>query len=353
MAIALESAGTVTPRSSETSTAVPMPATVTVGTSLLILFGACNSSAQITAVSGWNTWELRSRAGSTSIPDIYIAWRVCDGTEGASVSVTHPNAVSIWQISSWSGVNTTTPLDVAIGENDSTATTNATAPTITPVTANVALLHFSTNNTNTAQSAPPTAPGTFIEICDGTGASKSGAVSYLLNQPASATGSVTATWSVTGSGMAFLVALRPALTASATTALSLGLTAAAARTTVGDASTPLALGLAADSARITTGQTSTPLALGLTAATARITTGATSTALGLGFTAAAISPANGSASTALGLGFTAAMLLIPAPGYLSNSPGPAPTLTNAPFGPFGPRLPADVLYPSLLNFPGG
>ena len=60
-----------------------MPASIAVGDLLLVCLDKGSTSATVNALTGWT--ELLDEASANGL---YIAWRIADGTEGASITLT-------------------------------------------------------------------------------------------------------------------------------------------------------------------------------------------------------------------------------------------------------------------------
>jgi hypothetical protein len=212
VAIGTPTVGTYTARTAETSTAVPYPATVNAN-DLLVMCASVNSASLVTLPAGWTSRVSFSNTGNTLAPDIFIATKTAAGTEGGTtVSVTHPNVVSAWQILAFSGVDLTTPMDATPATKDQTTTANNTTMSLTVVTTNAALVFAAAGNSTTATSSPPTVPGTFTEDGDTGAGGRAFTVCHLLNVASGATGSVANTWTVSLKSCGGLLALRPAIT---------------------------------------------------------------------------------------------------------------------------------------------
>lgn len=213
MPIAIAAAGTYTERTAESSTAVPYPATVAAG-DIAVLVGSVNNSATLTTnPSGWtqqaSTFAVASAA--PALPNLYVGTRVCSGSEGGTtVSVTHANNISAWQILTFSGVDTTTPLDIAaaIVTPDGGAST-VTIPSQTIITAGAALVYAATVSGSSSTATPPSG---FTESGDRGSGTRPLTTGYKLGASAGASGAVAVTFSGSGNLIGVLLALRPAAT---------------------------------------------------------------------------------------------------------------------------------------------
>lgn len=214
MAIGTPTVGTVTERPSEATTAVPYPTVVGVG-DCLVLWGSLNSSSptSTTLPAGWTQVVQATNTGGTVAPSIFVAIRPnAAGTEGGtSLTVTHGNSVSIWQILSFPGVDTTTPQDVAASTSDTTTgSTSITTPGVTVATTGAALVYVVAAGGTATTATPPTG---YTETGDRSTGSRFAECSYRLGAATGATGSVTATASVSAKSLGVLLALRPATAA--------------------------------------------------------------------------------------------------------------------------------------------
>ena len=215
MSIGTPVAGTFTERTAEGTTAVPYPGTVNAG-DLLILAGSCNNSTTLTTnPSGWTQQvsTFASNAGADAVPSLFVATKVAAGTEGGtSLTVTHSNVVSSWQIVAFPGVSTATPLDIAPALVVGTVgASTVTIPTQTVVTAGSALYVVATLSGTTGTVTPPTG---FTESGDRSTGTRPLATSYKLGQAAGATGSAVVTYSGSGNTIGAMLVLRPSGVAS-------------------------------------------------------------------------------------------------------------------------------------------
>lgn len=209
MTIALRGAGTYTQASGGGPTNVPYPSSVSAG-DVLVLCASLQTPTgvgSITAPSGWTlVGDLKANA---STPDIAMYIKVAAGTEGGtnlSVAYTSSTPAFAAQILAFSGVDNTTPQDVAATTVDGAALTTCTIPGQTIVTAGAAQVAISANNTTNSTATPPTG---FTETGDQTGTVRSFEVSYILGLSAGATGSRVVTWSASARTVGILLALRP------------------------------------------------------------------------------------------------------------------------------------------------
>ena len=94
--------------------------------------------------TGWTVGSVPPTAGNTH--NLWTFYRVADGSEGGtSVTLNFATSTDIQGgVLAYSGVSTTTPLDVAPTEilNNTPSANTHTAPSITPVSNNTMLLHF-------------------------------------------------------------------------------------------------------------------------------------------------------------------------------------------------------------------
>jgi hypothetical protein len=259
--IALAGTGTFTERTAETSTAVPFPASVASG-HVAVLKGSVFNLNQVTSLGGaWTDVAQFSATGNTATPDIYVALKVTDGTEGGtSVTVTHNNNVSAWQILVYSGVDTANPQDVAATAWDSTG--DPVFPAQTIVTSGAAQDYSATNATTTNTATPPSGFTETGDLSSGTRPFTSG---YKLGLATGSSGTVTVDFSGTGRSIGVLLALRPAVTATnapAENTTATGSAGAATASVAPNAETSTAAGVAQDAATSVASTPSTGAATG-------------------------------------------------------------------------------------------
>lgn len=225
MTIAFQNAGTKT----FASGAFSNPSTVTLPTSISsgdLLLMQISADGVITDTLSATGWTLVSRSACTA-PDgqtQYLFYRVADGSEGASVSVSgqvsFSSGVMTW-VGRFTGVDTTTPMDatgVASNRSTSDASPSAVSMTgITTVTANAMVVAVCSIDWNVATTTGATmAWSSYTEIADATNNNwvhYSNATNIQASPGASGAVTGTATKTSAASGWCgHVVALRPAAT---------------------------------------------------------------------------------------------------------------------------------------------
>jgi hypothetical protein len=98
---------------------------------LLIAFVTCDVTSTMTYPGGWPT--LKEADAFNSQAKIKAAYRICDGTEGASITVTfgtsQPMAARVLRITGWHG---TTPPEASTGTDMGAASINPDPDNLTP-----------------------------------------------------------------------------------------------------------------------------------------------------------------------------------------------------------------------------
>lgn len=213
MTISAPAVGTFTERTAEATTAVPYPASVAAG-DLLVLVGSCNHASTATTLpSGWTQQAMAygDNGGTAAVPNLFVATKIAAGSEGGtSLNVTHANTVSSWQILAASGVDQTTPLDIAAAITiPSAGGSTVTIPSQTVVTTGAALVYLATLSGSSSTATPPSG---FTETGDRSTGTRPLTTGYKLGVSAGATGTVVVTFSGTGNLIGVLLVLRPAVT---------------------------------------------------------------------------------------------------------------------------------------------
>lgn len=262
-----------------------------------------------TAPSTLTGWTLVFRETTVSNPKISVWIRVCDGSEdGATVDVTVGGVVARASILRFSGVDTTTPQDVAAATlSRETNSTSVVIPEVTTVTADTVLVYTGASNSSTATFTGPAGSTERFDY----GANKSG-FGYTEPRPATgATGTRTVTSTSNTAASAVLIALRPAAGGGTTLLAAAALTASA---TVG-ASASLTLGGAAALTASATASAAAGMTLGVGAALAAAATLAASAGMQLRVAATLAASAAMAPSAVLVLGaqapLTATATLVP------------------------------------------
>ena len=196
------SSATTTPITSHT---INKPAGV-VTNDVLVAGITVRGAPTITAPSGWTL--VRSDLSGTIIKqEVYR--KVAGASEPASYTWTFALPVDgvVGAIAAYSGVNTTTPIDVSGGQTNASST-SVTAPSITTTVANTMLVGFF----GTADDATFTAPGSMTERSDvlvDTTFDVSAESADATQAPAGASGTKVATASKATINIGQLVALKP------------------------------------------------------------------------------------------------------------------------------------------------
>ncbi|MFG1480988.1 hypothetical protein V5F53_20375 [Xanthobacter sp. V4C-4] len=132
---------------------VPMPSSITPG-NLLFVWMSANATRTANPVAGWTFLN------ASTIPDNIIAYRIADGSEGASVTFTYSgNSGLFGQAIQFSGVNTTTPL----GAHNTVTGTGTTASNSGLTTSSARGLVLGLTITNSDQVIPAASGWTPIE----------------------------------------------------------------------------------------------------------------------------------------------------------------------------------------------
>jgi len=218
----------------------------------LIVFAVGTDSAETrTGPAGFTS----KSATNVSDQRLQIWYKVADGTEGASFSCGAGGANSAGFCVAYSGVDNTTPFDVAAGTNGSGTGASITAASITPTTNGCQILFVGCrdSNSNSPQTVSPPS-GSWAEQVDITVAGETcWANAYLadFNQAtAGAVGTTTATASSTANAtnIGILLALRPASGGGTSVSLT-GQSNTSAKGTLAPSSSSALSGLAGTSAK--------------------------------------------------------------------------------------------------------
>ena len=142
---------------------------------------------------------------------MHTYWRVAAGGDPASWTWTFSaSRLAAGTIHAYSGVNTANPIAASGGQVAASASTTATAPSITTPVANTMLVAIFGNMAGSTW----TPPAGFTERCDLIGTSPSQFTSLMsasaIRAAAGATGTFAATSSQSSGNVAQLIALRPA-----------------------------------------------------------------------------------------------------------------------------------------------
>ena len=174
---------------------IPQPASTVAGNVMMAVIAVRPSTATITAPAGWTlVRRLNNVSGNSSSLATY--WKVAGSSEPATYNWTFSSSNgSAGGILSFSGVNTTTPVDVQNGVNTASSLSHS-APSITTTAANEILVTayaFASTATWTPASGMTEAVDDNAWV-SGTGSTGiSIAIDYTLRATAGATGTRTAT----------------------------------------------------------------------------------------------------------------------------------------------------------------
>jgi RHS repeat-associated protein len=188
-----------------TSIVVTKPAGVTTNDVLLAAINV-DQTPTITPPAGWTL--VRSDVNGT-IQTLAIYWRAAGGSEPASYTFTFGAAVNAATagIVAYSGVDTTTPIDVSGGQAN-TASTSVTAPSVTTTVANAMVVGFFGLD-NDATFTPPSGMTERWDLdVQGTNDEASEAAD-VVKATAGATGTKVATATVSDTSIGQLIALKP------------------------------------------------------------------------------------------------------------------------------------------------
>src|SRR5229473_6651810 len=170
------------------------------------------NTATIALLAGW-TLVQRVDNANTSVNSLAVYWKVAGASEPASYAWTLGNAPTgaAGGIQTFSGVDTTTPIDVQNGAFTTVATTTPATPTVTTRVANTMLVTSHGIANGDLWANPPTWGGTqgFQQISTGNEMIQG---SYALQAAIGATGTKTATdqgGQAADNGNAHILALRP------------------------------------------------------------------------------------------------------------------------------------------------
>lgn len=187
---------------------VPVPTGTVSGDVLVILVSVVSSSTVPATPSGLTLLDSASTG-----PSYASYYRVCDGTEPASYGFTVTKRAAGISVT-YSGVNTTTPIN-AHGAPNKTTTTSATATTITTTANGCRLIFASTIGTASETFTNPT--GFANQVLETSSSNNTLAFCDESQTTAGATGTITGTWSAANNNFSQLIALAPASGGTANT----------------------------------------------------------------------------------------------------------------------------------------
>lgn len=211
MAVAFGATGTLLLVSVATTTFnVAYPSGITAGDILVLHIVTNGGAPSSTPPTGWTQVHRESTTVTNPRGGVYI--KVASGSESGTLAVTVTSTTGVAQISRYSGVDTTTPQDVAasIAQVNTTGDVTITLPSITTVTNGAMLLAFGAANSTSKQYAAVSGMTERVDFTQSLGTSKSGAMFEEIFPTAGATG--TRDLLPTSPGVAHwgvLMALRP------------------------------------------------------------------------------------------------------------------------------------------------
>lgn len=188
------------------SVTITKPAGVTTNDVLLAMV-TVRSLPTITAPSGW-TLVRSDVSGTALLQSVYV--KVAGASEPASYTWTFdvPVSAAAGGISAYSGVDTTTPVNVSGGQANAASTT-VTAPSVTTTVANARLVGLF-GTTNNATFTPPSGMTERFDVAmDGAGSDVAGEGADVNQAAAGASGTKAATASLNAVNIGQLVALKP------------------------------------------------------------------------------------------------------------------------------------------------
>lgn len=211
MALVREAIGTVAVGTTGTTVAVPYPTPgggILAGWLLVIKTGV-SSVTLPTLTAGWTDGVSATASGSLS-PSFRTQVKLAAGGETGSVSVTVPTVGRQAWMEAWSGVDQTTPLDVAGSAAGFGAVTAFDIPGVTTTTPGVGLSYMGVWNATTGTNTPPTVPAAFAEDVDSVTNAPGSTGGFLIWSGSGATGTINLVRSTSIRGAAGVIAIRPA-----------------------------------------------------------------------------------------------------------------------------------------------
>jgi hypothetical protein len=190
---------------SSTTHAVPYPASLVAGDVIFLVLGTGVADNPANTPAGWN---LAVSANPTSVSrNLAVFWKAATGSETGSETVTIPSAaVGQGAMVAYSGVDTTTPIDVTPVYDEGLATSSHAAPSTTPSTADTYVAYIFLNGG--AGDTWTTNPAGTTERFEATATISSRSVLFVDKPgPASGVASGTGTAIASGSGNALRMTL--------------------------------------------------------------------------------------------------------------------------------------------------
>lgn len=241
MAIAFGAAGTrLNQTTAATTWNVAYPAGISAGDCLVLFISSNGGAPSATPPTGWT--EVFREASTVTNPRGGLYIKIATGSESGTLAVTMTSTTGNAQMLRYTGVDATTPQDVtrSIVENSGTTVANVVLPSITTVTNGAMLVFVGAWNSSSRTSTAPAGSTERIDFIADGGTAKAGTLADEIDATAGATGTRTLT-SSSGTGIAnwgAMMALRPAGTAGAVTAVAATATAAAPAPAVSNGSFP-------------------------------------------------------------------------------------------------------------------
>lgn len=176
--------------------------------------------ASATGPSGFTRiFNATANTGTGNPQSIQVWRRVCDGSEGATATVTLTSAEGAGGSVAYSGVDNTTPEDT-VGTDGGGTGGNCTANAINPSTSNTKVLFFGGINENTGAARTYTPPASMSELVDKSSSTWSSIEIADMDWASGSTGAKTAVCSSTTTSdgnIGVLIALKAAGGAAAVT----------------------------------------------------------------------------------------------------------------------------------------
>jgi hypothetical protein len=197
-----------------TSLTIARPTGVVTGDVMIVNIAQTGNNSTDPTSTGWTLIDGVSLAGGTLRLGA-VLYKVATGTEGANYTFTLGTGTTsaVGSIVAFSGVNGTTPFDVANGTISVQGTQTAVAATTkTTVTANTAIIMcgMAAGSAPTWTGWTTTSPGTLTELYDNQSTTASVGAAWAIKPVAGATGAGAAILSAAERNGGILIALRPA-----------------------------------------------------------------------------------------------------------------------------------------------
>lgn len=141
MAVTFRSAGAVVSNGGNTVN-VPFPASIAAGDLLVIQLFTAGGTSTLTTPTGWTLLLGPNTTPGTAAAHVYVLTKIATGSETGTQTVVFSGSFLGGIMSAFSGVDTTTPVDVSAYANLATSGTSAVAPSVTTTQANTLLLHM-------------------------------------------------------------------------------------------------------------------------------------------------------------------------------------------------------------------